>query len=429
VSFDCSLCQTRITALVADVGKKVACPDCGRKNVVPPPPAPKKPVVPAAMEGEQYQLWGVDETPTVDPREQQLFPFECRVCQSLMHATKEQFGLYMTCPDCGARTIAKPRRTAKPRGPALVAAGEEYELDETAPPEPRPFSMPISILDAELHTSARATTVGPDGRLIVQVDPNWNKRPVRPAVPLVQGVWRMLVTQEIIARWVMLSIVFSALGWFAHDSLMSPSGGLGGFIGIMLMVGTMFLGALWLTMAAPLSLAIIAETSDGNDRLLEPPQWTSFDWFVETAYLVNSGVMAGLAGLGAWQATRSLPAEAQWAIVAGAVLLVFPVLLLSAMLENSALSIVSLRLLATLGRCPGPWLLFYVESAAVWGLAAAAAWGSYQAGGEQGLFAAPFFAMAALITYMRLVGRLAWWLSDRIPAPDEAAADDDRYRL
>src|SRR5688500_16482284 len=35
VSFSCELCQTRLTASVADVGRPVECPDCGRRNVIP----------------------------------------------------------------------------------------------------------------------------------------------------------------------------------------------------------------------------------------------------------------------------------------------------------------------------------------------------------------------------------------------------------
>ena len=37
VSFECSLCGTRLTAAVARVGTPFACPDCGAKTPVPPP--------------------------------------------------------------------------------------------------------------------------------------------------------------------------------------------------------------------------------------------------------------------------------------------------------------------------------------------------------------------------------------------------------
>ena len=35
-----------------------------------------------------------------------------------------------------------------------------------------------------------------------------------PRVPLVQGVWRMLFTGEVLARWVALSVTLTGAGWF-----------------------------------------------------------------------------------------------------------------------------------------------------------------------------------------------------------------------
>ncbi|HMP08533.1 MAG TPA: hypothetical protein PJ982_19465, partial [Lacipirellulaceae bacterium] len=424
VTFECSLCQTRITALTVDVGRRVACPDCGRKNIIPPPPKPKQAVVPAAMEGEQYELWGVDEVPAGGYGDKELFPFECRVCQTLMYATREQFGMYQTCPDCGVRTIAKPQKRRSAALP-LVSPGEEYQLDESTVPEPRPYVVPLAVRDAELHTSTRATSVGPDGRLIVQRLPERERRPVRPAVPLVQGVWRMLATQEVIARWVMLSLAGGAAGWFAHDALSGPAGGLAGFAGILFMVMAVVLTALWASMAAPLFLAMVSESAEGNDRLLEPPVWTSFDWLWEILYLVNAAAGAGLLALGAWKAPWPMPEELRVGLTALVVLLTFPVMLLGAMLEGSPFGVLSPRLWGTLLRSAGPWLLFYVESAALWGLAAAAGWAVMNAG-DLGVLVLPPLAMGTVLLYMRLLGRLGWWLAE---GPSLGEDDEDEPTL
>ena len=80
VTFPCSLCQTRITAAVANVGKAVKCPDCGRRNVIPPPTPVAAPKTPAAMSGEQFDLWGVDEAPNPEElaaRTPTLHPVVC----------------------------------------------------------------------------------------------------------------------------------------------------------------------------------------------------------------------------------------------------------------------------------------------------------------------------------------------------------------
>jgi DNA-directed RNA polymerase subunit RPC12/RpoP len=418
VSFECSLCQTRITAMTVDVGRKVACPDCGRKNVIPPPPKAKKAVTPAAMEGEQYELWGVDEAPMGKVATRELYAFDCRVCQTMMYATQKQLGLYMTCPDCGARTIAKPHKTpAKPKGSFLVPAGQEYQLDELAPPEPRPFAMPIAIRDAELHRSARATTVGPDGRLIVQVKEERDRRQARPAVPLVQGAWRMLATEEVIARGIFISIVFGVAAWLFNDSVNTPVAGVAAIASMGLMVAFVGASVLWLSFAAPFFLAIIAESSEGHDRLHEPPVWSPLDWFMEGFYFLAASFAAGLPALGVWKLTAELPPETQTPLIAAVVLLIFPLALLGALLEDTPFGVVSPKLLGTLPRCAGPWLLFYVETTAMWALAALAAWGLMRAG-DWGVLPLPFIAMGALITYMRLLGRLGWWIGDVLPAAE-----------
>ncbi len=59
----------------------------------PEPVKPKKP--PAAMEGEQYELWGVDEAPSVAEMlaaQPKYIAVVCRLCQSRMQATKIRSG-------------------------------------------------------------------------------------------------------------------------------------------------------------------------------------------------------------------------------------------------------------------------------------------------------------------------------------------------
>src|SRR5262245_25851230 len=57
VGFDCRLCGTRLYARTQDVGKQLKCPDCHALTVIPPPPPPKAKNIPAALEGDQYELW------------------------------------------------------------------------------------------------------------------------------------------------------------------------------------------------------------------------------------------------------------------------------------------------------------------------------------------------------------------------------------
>src|SRR4051812_17203145 len=90
VGFDCRVCNTRLFARTEDVGGKLKCPDCGALTVIPPPPPPKPKNMPAALEGEQYELWEPDEQPLPSqliadqPKSVML---KCRRCDTVMHPT------------------------------------------------------------------------------------------------------------------------------------------------------------------------------------------------------------------------------------------------------------------------------------------------------------------------------------------------------
>jgi hypothetical protein len=381
------------------------------------------------MVGEQLEVWGLDETPAIGkssapPR---LHPVECKLCQTLMYATEAQIGRKLQCPDCGTFTVAQRTEPPKPRGPAFVDPGEEYDVDAAQAPPPRPVPVPIALRDAELHATARATTVGPDGRLIVHKDADLERRPVRPAVPLVQGVWRMLFTEEVLARGLMISILFGGAAWFVIDSINTPMASVAAIAGIFLMLMGVGLSVLWMSFAAPLFLAIVSASSEGHDRLHEPPEWSPFDWFVEGAYLIMPMVAAGWPAFAVWQLGSSLPVWAQVAIGGGAALVIFPLAMLGVLLESTPFGVISPKLLATLGRCAGPWLLFYFESAALAALAGAAGWALLQTSGW-GVFVLPILAMGASLAYMRLLGRLAWWIGDAMPEAEEPEKEFSRYR-
>jgi DNA-directed RNA polymerase subunit M/transcription elongation factor TFIIS len=430
VTFECSLCQTRMSARIADVGRMAACPDCGRRNKIPPPPKPKQVKPPAALSGEQYDLWGVDETPWLGAaNEPKLIPVECRLCQTLMYATEAQEGAEMKCPDCGALTKIVRPKPKRPGSIVPVLPSDDYDLDLESAPTPRHTPIPVSLRDAELHEHARATTVGPDGRLIVQKRDDY-KRPERPAVPLIQGVWRMLFTQEVIARWIMMSISFGFAAWFLYSALFPAMGSVAqGIMAIFMAAIGAGLSVVWLTFAAPSCLTIVGESAEGHDVIHDAPTWSPLEWMGESMQLATSLAAAGLAGaLPSWglawafqQASVPLRPEVVAGIGAVGPLLVFPLALLGTMLENTALGVISPRLLVTLVRCPGPWLLFYAESAILATATGGALYG-VSLGGTAGVIAAPLITMGAMVVYMRLLGRLAWWISDAT-----AVEEDDQF--
>jgi DNA-directed RNA polymerase subunit M/transcription elongation factor TFIIS len=433
VTFSCSLCQTRITVAVANVGKTVKCPDCGRRNVIPAPPklAPKRP--PAAMAGDQFELWGVDDAPTpaqLVARTPTLHPVECRLCQTLMYATDRQVGTKLKCPDCGALTVAKARAAKKPAVTVLVADGEEYQLDD-APQAPVALAPALlSAREQQIREAAQIPAVVAAmaaQKKAVYVPPP--ERPKRPNNPLVKGVWPMIFTQEVIARWIALALLLGFVGQLLSESLLSPMQGMAEAIKIVFAAIGMALAGVWAAMAGPFFVGIVGESADGNDELYQPPSFLAFDWFVELFTFAMALGVAALAATGAWRLFGIIPAATSIPTVvrttaAGAVfVLLFPPMLLSALLEGTPLGVISPKLLSTLGKCAGPWLLFYLQTFLLAAIVGGAAWALAPTTSRQPpssfVWGMPPVVIAALIIDMRLLGRLAWWISDAMPADED----------
>lgn len=443
VSFSCELCQTRLTTALADVGRKLKCPDCGRVNIVPPPVEVKPKPVPAAMSGDQYGLWEIDWAAEAERQAEvnrHLHPVVCELCQTLTYATDDQVGTTIKCPDCGHPNLVHARPQVKPRGPAIVPDGEEYRLDEAWATPVRPMIEPLTERMAAVHspsaaggrTSQEAPTA-PASNAAAPASPppiydprnkrshgievvTESSRPERPPIPLVQGVWRMLVSSDVLVRWVTQSLTLTVV-FGLGVSIVNAMGNQALYV-LPMFAAACFAGGAWLLSTLPFWLSLVIESSDGNDRLEDPPNWMTFD-VAESGFLV---VSLASSVFPAWLTTKATAAlEPQWqlAIAGGTWLVCFPVMLLSALEQSSAFAILSPRMLFSLVRCAGPWLLFFLESVALAALVGLAA--TKLATGSIALWLLlPWLFNWAVIVYMRLIGRLAWWIAEMMPAPDEA---------
>jgi len=237
----------------------------------------------------------------------------------------------------------------------------------------------------------------------------------------------MLVTEEVLSRWILLSIVLGFAGQFLGEALLTPIQGQAEAIKLIFTVIGGLLAVAWLAMVAPLAVAIVGESADGQDKLHQPPRLLAFDWFNELFSVAMAGSVAGLCGLGAWKLTRvaQLGPVTSAAVAAMVVLTVLPVTLLSTLLEGTPFGILSMRLVASFGRCAGAWLLFYLQTFTLAALVGGAAWMALQALRPQAgdvttlVWLLGPLAIAALFIKMRLLGRLAWWISQRIPGIEE----------
>jgi DNA-directed RNA polymerase subunit M/transcription elongation factor TFIIS len=429
IPVECRVCQTRMYGSPDQVGHELKCPDCGARTKVPPPPTKKPKNIPAAMEGEQYELYEPDMQPlpsALKEAEPKFIAIKCRQCDTLMYATERQVGDIVTCPDCGKKHKVPAPPRPKPVPSVLASDAETPRLDPAAAPPERPpvIIPPRRKLDYEEQQEAEyARAVEESRRTGKPMKIDSRGRPIMPRWPLVTGVWRMLLTEEIISRWILLSLVLGFAGQFLGEALLTPLQGMAEAIKLIFTVIGGVLAAAWLAMAAPLVVAIVGESSDGEDKLHQAPRLLAFDWFGELFSVVTAASLAGLCGLGTWHLARLVQLEPvlSAALVVMVVLIVLPVALLSTLLEGTPLGVLSPRLASSLGRCAGYWLLFYLQSFFLAAVVGGAGWIIWHAlGARPGdettlLWLLSPIAVAAVLIDMRLLGRLAWWLSARMP--------------
>src|SRR5262249_33797159 len=171
-------------------------------------------------------------------------------CQTRMIATENQVGMQLKCPDCGTQNLVPPPEAPKKPVEVLTRDEDALEIDAARDPGERPTLIvpprrPMVYeeeREAELARQREATlrgdTRGP--RLDAR------GRPVMPRNPLATGVWRMLLTQEVIARWVLLSLLLGFTGQFFGEALLTPIQGQLEAIKLIFSVFGVVLAAAWL---------------------------------------------------------------------------------------------------------------------------------------------------------------------------------------
>ena len=162
IGVECRVCQTRMYGRPDQVGKEVKCPDCGARTIVPPPPPPKRKKIPAAMEGEQYELWDADEQPLpsqLAAAQPQYIAVRCKHCDTLMYATEKQVGQTIACPDCGKRHVVPPPTKQAAKRSVLASEAETPRLDPAAAPGERPLILaePTQAWTFEVEQRSRSS--------------------------------------------------------------------------------------------------------------------------------------------------------------------------------------------------------------------------------------------------------------------------------
>jgi DNA-directed RNA polymerase subunit RPC12/RpoP len=426
IAVECRVCQTRMYGRPDQVGQQIKCPDCGARSVVPPPPPPKRKNIPAAMEGEQYELWDAEEQPLpsqIVATQPKYIAIRCKHCDTLMYANEDQVGQTIVCPDCGKRHVvplpAKP--AAKPS--VLASEAETPRLDPaTAPGELPPFS-PISTRGMDFEEEQEAAysrAIEKSARTGKPMEIDSRGRPVLPRFPLLSGILPFPFYSGCRERWAALTIgLFLWAGLFI-DGVPAWATWQGDPPGAMRAMGGLaetMIGAIaaiiWLAAASNILIAIVSQSAAGADRIAE---WPPMNFIMSMSEMLPVTVAAIFTAAPGWMLGR-LVAQEPWQLAlltCGTLILGFPSTLLSQLAGNSTWDVIDLRVLGAMVRCPFSMMLFYLESACLAIVCVAAAVALFHYHYALPLVLAPLF-VGLLILYARLLGRLGWRLSEVMP--------------
>jgi DNA-directed RNA polymerase subunit RPC12/RpoP len=429
VGVSCRVCQTRLFGRLNQVGQPLKCPDCGAQTILQPPVPEKAKSLPAALEGEQYELWDADAAPLPSDliaAQPKYIAVICRSCRTLMHATEDQIGQELTCPDCRTRNLVVP--PAEPKAPrsVLVPDHEAYQLDEAFAPTERPAVIQTQY-KGMLHEQEREAEVAREDEKVARGkkprrQTDVRGRPILPRWPLLTGIVPFLFSRGVPVRWLTLSAVAAlgaVLALFGVGSIGAGGGGSAGQLsamgGVCFLAIACIIGILWSAALASVIITIVTESSEGNDQIQHWPPPGPAEWFPELIYVLMAAFVSAFPGwLIAQFVTPDATERALW--TAGSVLFCFPVAILSQLDINSPFAVLSGKVLASLVRCPFSWLLFYLES----GLLAAGCVlvAPFAKGALQLVVTLPPLSIAAALLYSRLLGRLAWKLAETMPSAD-----------
>jgi DNA-directed RNA polymerase subunit M/transcription elongation factor TFIIS len=432
IGVDCRVCQTRLYGLPEHVGKRLKCPDCGALTVLPPPPKAKPANRPAALDQEQYELWGPDEQPLPSEllkAQPKYIAVACRLCETLMQATEDQVGQVLVCPDCRTQNVVPPlpksRREKKPVDKST------YEVDATRDPGERPLPIPpptrALLYEQEEAAEEAREAAKPKHKRRTDV----RGRPIMPRWPLVTGVVPFLFAPGTPMRWFGLSFALMLSGGMLVDAIAhwmswTPKaydfeGGMIALAGLVEMLFGVVFTLLWSAYASGVFVAVVSESSEGRDRVYNWPKVNFIESMADLAYVYIAMMFSVAPGwiIGFFAFPQP---EARLLGAMASLTLFFPIVFLSQLAANSPWAVLGGQVFAGLARRPFSCLVFYLESVLLAGLCAAAVYVTAPLHHVIPVLFAPLFVAAGLL-YARLLGRLAWRISESLEGKKTDAGD------
>jgi DNA-directed RNA polymerase subunit M/transcription elongation factor TFIIS len=427
IGVECRVCGTRMYGRPEHIGKKLKCPDCGARTELPAPePERKGGNTPAAMEGEQYELWDVDAQPLpseILARQPRYIAIQCDRCDTIFYATEQQVGAMIACPDCGRKHVVPPAAKPKAKRQVLSSDAETPELDPAAAPGERPSYTPrpsngMAFELEEVATYVRAKRESERTGKPMTIDERG--RPILPRWPLITGVLPFLFTAGCPTRWGGLTLGLLIPIGLILDGVPAWTNWQGDAMGAMAAFGglaeTTFgavCGIIWLAVASNNLIAIVTQSAVGNDRVAE---WPPMNFISSMSEMLPVSIALAFAAAPGWMLGKFLGVElSQIGILMGSTALIgFPVVLLSQLAGNSTWELIELKVLGAMVRRPFSMLFFYCQSFCLAAVCILITAPVAERSAYLVLALLPVY-MACVFIYARLLGRLGWVLGEAMP--------------
>lgn len=430
IGLECRVCGTRLYGRRENVGKKIKCPDCGAGTEIPPPPKPKGLNIPAAMFGEQYELWDEEEQPLpseLAAAQPKYIAVTCKVCQSLLYATEDQIGQQILCMDCGTKNVVPLPKNPVERPSVLAADRDTPQLDPAAVPGDWPVLIPRTLGTSYSEQRAAeeyAKALEKSRRTGRPMMLDKRGRPILPRFPLLTGILTFPFLPGVFSRWMALSMGTAvAMFLLIEGGLVLSGGGSAPFVFLGLietMLGVVFALIVFATLSN-IMIAIISQSAVGTSRIED---WPSMNFIYSMSEMLPVGIAMAFAGAPGWMLCKYLGSDAEQTamIVGGSLILGLPLIMLSQQAGTSTWEIIDLKVFWAGIRCPFSMMLFWIESLCLVAACALLLRAGWERHPYLPVAVAPII-VGCIILYSRILGRLGWRLAEKI-AIDDPAADD-----
>ncbi len=306
----------------------------------------------------------------------------CDHCGTRLRARVEFAGRRHTCPQCGSAIVV------------VLPESDEFELE---PPPLRPSVIPPAAARQKPATTAMVSAY---------------ERRELPRYPLLSGIWQVPFRRGAFVLWLLLS-AWSAIVWgLILFSLDIYAQGYGAFVAVCGFAAAGILGLLLALTAAATWVTLLTHTSDGEDQIESWPGLMFLDWMFDGVCVLMAAAIGVFPG---WLMTQFYAEPLwRWIAITGGFLISFPIAVLSMLDADSVLCPVTPRVIASIRRCSGTWLLFLFESAVLAG-GLMAVFGAAAAADAFATIGVMPLAVMVSFWYFRLLGRLAWVIGESAP--------------